>query len=402
MALFTDLGGAVPTNAGYMFYRLKTLLLSAGWTVRGSGDGGTHYSNGTLCAAGGVSLPFTMPFGGGSTVLGLTSVTGLPTSGTLLLDTSLYSTQTSVTYSGISGSTATGCSGGSGVVATSTAAYVDVYTTGAIAATAKAWVRLMSPDNKYEILIQNASSSGDANWTMLVSGSHFTGTGNGAISATVAPTATDQQYIMNNYAIGLTDGAYRITIVAGDSSFGYGFVMYTNNTGVNNSNGCIVFDPVTASASDLFPVVSWAIFNSVYALGYDTTVMAALQRPNGWINYGGTGAVWQQLTAQHLYDNAASLFTFPPHGSTQGVGTDIASQATAILPVIWACCLANAKTGWMGWKGISKMLGMVGTWGFGHGQIIGPISGQYYCMVVSSASYPYYCIPWPNSTPPVP
>ena len=41
MALFTDVGGAIPASAGEVMYRFSLVLIAAGWTVPGSSDGST-------------------------------------------------------------------------------------------------------------------------------------------------------------------------------------------------------------------------------------------------------------------------------------------------------------------------------------------------------------------------
>ena len=125
----------------------------------------------------------------------------------------------------------------------------------------RAWVRMQVPIMTYgnsssirEFCIQRGDA--DTNWWIRysISGS-FIGTGNGAISATVTPTATEQVNLWGSTAAGtqLFDAnlTYRCHVmVDGANPYGFYLLALTNGGGGYAGNKSIfMMDPCTATSS---------------------------------------------------------------------------------------------------------------------------------------------------------
>jgi hypothetical protein len=200
-----------------------------------------------------------------------------------------------------------------------------------------------------------------------------------------------------------TNGTYRINIVAGDSSWGYSFALFANLTGVNTAaGGGLLYDGgLNGPSGDAAPFVcyahwSTAAFMTVSDLGAYAASSAG--GAGGWLNFGGVGAIWQEIQAFQVYATIGNFTCWPP--STVGVGTNPQTSDDDLIPVIWGCDAGHGLTGLKGFKGFSKFVSMDGVTGRAHGTLV-LVGSQYYVMVNGAASNGCYCIPWPNSTAPL-
>ena len=120
---------------------------------------------------------------------------------------------------------------------------------------ANAWFRIQDPGAVRELVVQRGSTS-RAFWIRSSKSAKFVG---GAPSATVAPTATDQQNEWGTIATGTTlppvDATYRQQGGA-DSASPYGWWTASYPTGGGDANFGLVYEPlVETDAADTDPIV---------------------------------------------------------------------------------------------------------------------------------------------------
>jgi hypothetical protein len=279
---------------------------------------------------------------------------------------------------------------------------VNKWVSATVADTTGAWIRLQDPAGIVEHEFQCISTASFA-WRVSAT-SKFTG---GSPSATVAPTATDQQFIFGTSATTgqafATNGAYRINIVAGDSTWGYSFALFCNLTGVNTAaGGGLIYDGgLSGPSGDTAPFVCYGHMN-IASFATPTDLSAyALSSAGGagaWLNYAGTGAIWQEMQALQVSASALTFACWPP--AAVGMGTNPQTGDDDLIPVLWGCSSGSGLTGLKGFKGFSKFLSMDGTSGRAHGTIV-LVGSQNYCMLNGATSNGYICIPWPNGTAPL-
>ena len=261
----------------------------------------------------------------------------------------------------------------------------DNYNSLAKANNAGSWVRLRDGNG----LSEWAWIWSGSNWTVEYSaGAHFITGG----SATSLPTASDQESFLSSQTVGMADGSYKARIVCGDSTWNYGFYLWTNAIGTNACNSCWVYDPIIGPAQDVNPYVTWQEWNNNTALCADIGINAV---GSCWFDYGGANQAYvsQQVGACSLIDRYSGNQKVPV-ASGQAFGTDLTNGTSPIMAMVYS---ANNKL-----KGFSRMLAFVLPWGLAHGQILGPIAGQYWCVVSGQpATYPWIAVVWPNSTAPV-
>lgn len=181
----------------------------------------------------------------------------------------------------------------------------------------QAWIRLKMPTVsgvQREILIQRNTSS--VSWRVGYSYSAgFTGTANGAISATVAPTATDGHDWLSATAPTtggfqgggatyithlLTDNTY-ICNIAAQSAAPYGFWMWTAaNTSTTRS--LIALDPLVSGSYPSGELEPYVLLGSITAnpgtksfyLGGSNSISGASQ-VRAWLRKGLTGEGFNQI-----------------------------------------------------------------------------------------------------------
>lgn len=271
----------------------------------------------------------------------------------------------------------------------------------ATAGTTGAWIRMQDPAGIVEHEFQCISAN-VFGWRVSAT-AKFTG---GSPSATVAPTATDTQYLQGTTAgTGATygtAGSYRINIVAGDSGWGYSWCIFANATGVNSAalGGMLYDGGLNGPTGDTAPFVCYSHWNVATFMASDLIAYAASSSggAGAWLNNGGTGAIWQEMQTLQVFAGVAGCW---PPTTGVGVGTNPQTGDDDLIPVIWGCDSAHGLTGLKGFKGFSKFVSMDGTVGRAHGTLV-LVGSQYYVLVYGGVSgLATYAIPWPNSTAPL-
>ncbi|HVI42067.1 MAG TPA: hypothetical protein VM577_15555, partial [Anaerovoracaceae bacterium] len=223
-----------------------------------------------------------------------------------------------------------------------------------------AWFRIQQPSlstpygpaqaiNREFTFQRTASSSG-----VIIKYSYsakFTG---GSPSATVTPTATDQQQVANQN-VWASDTFFHINLGA-QTSDGYGFWMapiLNGNTNTNNSGG-MVFDsmvPGTYPTDDTDPYVIWVETQS--SGSFNASKLSSQGPGFAWFGKGTTletfGFVacttWESSGGNALYPN--------------GAGVDPWSLKDQIAPILW--CKNFTNTGLAAIKGVGTLMMWNGT-----------------------------------------
>lgn len=245
-------------------YELKQRLKTAGWTVKGSGDG----TGGSFSATGDILTTY------------------------------------STTTDGVAGAVTN----------------------------RRAWWRLQDPAGTRELLFQHSAFN---TATDLVSLSYsrsakFTGTGDGAVAANVAPTATDAWLVMgerrpslnmNGNAISGTATITRVDYIIGDVSEGYSFAMFLRTATGDIRGGLIYEMVVNPDASDADPYVLWSPGCQVNPW---TNTMMTMGNGGGW-SYGDAGVSGVATIAQANF----GAWGRPAHSAPR---TDAAQRHTILRP----------------------------------------------------------------------
>lgn len=136
-----------------------------------------------------------------------------------------------------------------------------------------AWFRIQSPDTTRELLVYHApfNVATDSILVRYSPSAKFTGTGDGALSATVAPTATDNFQVLGSQrpisgASGIAfcnsfSGNFRMDFIFGGASENYAFFAGMRQSGGTGAYvGGFLFDRLTNSlGSDPDSTVVWAL-----------------------------------------------------------------------------------------------------------------------------------------------
>lgn len=196
-------------------------------------------------------------------------------------------------------------------------------------ANSQAWVRLQMPSVggiQRELLIQRNTTN--TSWRVGYSYSAgFTGTGNGAISATVAPTATDAQDFLSTStptvggfqsggaaytAFFATDNTY-VCSIAAQSVAPYGFWLWTSTSLTAMSSG-FMLDPLLANSypsGDPEPYVLYGTgasgtFGAVGAMG-GSAIIVNTSGVKAWLKKGIAGEGFVQLGAADYVLNTNAI-----------------------------------------------------------------------------------------------
>jgi hypothetical protein len=234
----------------------------------------------------------------------------------------------------------------------------DVLTSGEKFTRTYGWIVLRDPGGSREIVLQKGSTSQNLHAAYSFS-AHYTGTGNGAISAIVAPTATDSKTLEGTTEIPVnystfwpTDGTYRQKIMA-DSSAPYGFWHQTHTSGgAASSGGWLIMDPLKSGsypAEDVDPYVFLGSSTSQPSGRYDTHWAAENAAPIGVFSFlkkGLSGEGFVQLVGTYPYGSQSFL---PASGN---LGANPHNTKDELLPLIYA--RHSSKTVPVGYKGVSS------------------------------------------------
>lgn len=206
-----------------------------------------------------------------------------------------------------------------------------------------AWFRIQAPDGYggREFTVQRGTTN--VLWTIRYSFNQgFIG---GAPSATVTPTATDQQVVLNNATLFATDNQYRM-IAAANNSDGYAFYMACfPNGGASSSvsGGAWMMDimaPGTFPSADVDPSIHYTAGGSAWAATTTLGVLGYLKK--GLVGEGFVNIAWQQMST-------SNQTLFP-----RGVANNNYNQKTDLIPILYA--RKSTLVAPVGYKGISNMI----------------------------------------------
>lgn len=221
---------------------------------------------------------------------------------------------------------------------------VDHWTSGAAVANTGAWVRLRMPTAngvQRELLIQRGSLN--QVWRVIYSyTSGFTGSGNGAISATVAPTAADEVAVYGTVGGGTStllpsDGTYNWSCHATDVA---PFVFYGVAIDATPGGSGLFMDALAAGSydsGDADPFVfSAASAGSLLAGNYITyDQYTAPGYPFSWCKKGLPGEGWVQTGLWQWASGVSSI------GSAGTGGVDPTTGKDVGLPAYWGRTTLN-------------------------------------------------------------
>jgi len=164
-------------------------------------------------------------------------------------------------------------------------------------ATKNAWCRLRMVGTTRELLIERGSAS--TTWWIRYSLTGFSG---GSPSATVAPTATDQQNVHGTAITGSqlfpTDGTYQVSICAEDASPSYAAASWRLTGGAPTAQGILGVLPLktgsypTTPTADADPYVCFAGYANGVTGSNFTGANAASNFSRSWSRPGLGGATW--------------------------------------------------------------------------------------------------------------
>ena len=340
----TNVTAATP---GTIMKLLKNHLITNGWKLMGSSSGsGGSITQSTTVAAGsnGVTLPIA---GGILNVAHATTVAprAFPASGNVTVYNNAGAAQT-IAYTGRSASTLTGCTGGTGTLATGGIVSYDWWTTDAIAETSGAWLRIQAPlaNSVNRELMFQCGTNGTQYYQIRYSYTN-TFTAN-TPTATTAPTATSSQIILDGTSAGgliFIDASGMTSMVVCDNASPYGFAMSSNGT-ATYADG-IFMDPLvsgTYDTGDTDPYVFQAgsgIYTSA-GLGITTPTGA----PLCYLKKGLAGEGFVTVGAIAPYNQGYA-------GTAAFLGVDPINANDVALDLNWSRNIA--ETAPRGWKGMS-------------------------------------------------
>lgn len=180
--------------------------------------------------------------------------------------------------------------------------------------TSGAWMRLRMSGTTRELLIIRKATS--IAWTVRYSVAGFSG---GSPSATVAPTATDSQTLIDGTLL-MADGTYRWLLCVEDAAPWYvGAVAIPTGGGAPQT--IIALWPMRSGSfpsADTDPYVALAYFNASGActLSQLSNIVATNGAPTGWFRHGLSSSAWTGASFCYPLAWTAMVATNGPHGAT--------------------------------------------------------------------------------------
>jgi hypothetical protein len=332
-------------DPGTIMKLLKDTLVANGWKLMGSSSGsGGSFTQSTTIAAGsnGAALP--------QATINVVSTTNFPTSGTITIYNNANAAQT-ITYTGKTATTFTGCSGGTGTLATGGVVSYDWWTTTGIAGTSGAWIRLQMPtaNSVNRELVFQRGTTGDQYWNIRYSYSTAFSTGG---STTAVPTATGSQVILDGTAAGtllFVDATSMTALVACDNATPYGFALIANGTGTAGDG--VFMDPMvsgTFDSADVDPYVFGAGFGIYESGNMGVTTTTSFTKGYHKKGLGGEGFVTIGVVGPYCQGGAGTQAFF---------GVDAYSGYDVAIGMNWArIASATAPRGWKGTSTFFKLI----------------------------------------------
>ncbi len=216
-------------------------------------------------------------------------------------------------------------------------------------ANSNSWYRIQDPLGVRELIIQRGTTN--LVYKVKYSGTaKFTG---GAPSASVIPTATDEQFLLGSLGSFATwfpaDSTYRVHVAASNGD-GYGFYMAAISFGVganSNSGACLVLDPMingSYSGLDQDPCILYLRANATM---FGAEIYGASAVGRGWIKKNLAGEGWVAIAGCNL--RSGSDVVFP-----SGAGTNPITGKIDAIPIFW--CRRNSEVAPVGAKGIGSIM----------------------------------------------
>ncbi len=231
-----------------------------------------------------------------------------------------------------------------------------------------AWIVLQMPTANSvlrQLLIQRGLSN--TSWRIgLSTTSGFTGAGNGAISATVAPTAADGQALIGTlFGVATGSPAFSTSFLAADSAYTFNCAADTASpygcwfhaiSGTSTATALVVDPLVTGTypSADTDPYCyycaasSSSALQSVIDLGCGAVISSSAIQAN--LKYGLAGAGFVRVAAGAPFMNNASIL----NKNATPLGPNAASGNDVVLPFFYG--RVASLTAPVGYKGVSSML----------------------------------------------
>lgn len=163
--------------------------------------------------------------------------------------------------------------------------------------TKNAWCRIQMTGTTRELLIERGSAS--TAWWIRYSLVGFTG---GSPSATVAPTASDQQNVFGTAITGTqlfpTDGTYQVSVCAEDAAPSYTVASWRLTGGTPSAQGALGIMPLktgsypTTPTADADPYVAIGVYSNPVTYTHFHGTISTSNGTRGWSKPGLGGATW--------------------------------------------------------------------------------------------------------------
>lgn len=219
-----------------------------------------------------------------------------------------------------------------------------------------AWFVIKSPSTTFPRQICFQRGTTNLVWRVKYSGT--SGYVTGSPTATVVPSAADDQIIFGGgtdasptFAQLLsTDNTYRMNVVCGGAAENYTFFFFTNINGSSIATTNIFLDvmmPGTYPAADIDPSVINIEYNNASAL--NSNLGSVTTSPRGWLRKGLSGEGFVRIQGLGLYTIGNGTITYPG-----GAGVNSFTTNDEVIPMTYA--RLSSQTSPVGWKGVSSLI----------------------------------------------
>lgn len=218
------------------------------------------------------------------------------------------------------------------------------------AANTSAWLRMQDPAGVHEFILQRSTTN--LLWRMKWSHSaKFTG---GSPSATVTPTATDQQNVAGTDVPAFitwlaAENTYKAHIVCdADAPYSFMVILMPNGGGAARSLWYLNMVSGSYPSADVAPYVVGMRNGDTTVAALDGVTVNSDELGEGFYKKGLSGEAWVSWPAQNLTDNSAS-------GAPNGYGTNPYTGDDQVFPIAVGRRSVLGSGGWKGWIPVTLM-----------------------------------------------